>query len=195
VCCCCFFPAWYKLFFFFFLYHLNNSIAKIGLEQEGTLSSYTSTNNQINRIEKLDNNRTIIHVGEPSSLQQCTDTKSVSDIINRFNTLNINIWDGQYSFTNDIPPKLMYHLRLPLETLMDTIRIQSDPELNLLKIFMDQQERSLLVEEEKQQNDKFIIRATSRLCRLPRDYRYDYNHLHVHFLKDNFIRIEIPTLN
>jgi hypothetical protein len=76
---------------------------------------------------------------------------------------------------------------------MDSIRIQSDPELNLLKIFIEQQERNLI--EEEQQNEKLIIRSTSRVCRLPKDYQYDYNHLRVQFLKDNFIRIEIPTLN
>ena len=73
------------------------------------------------------------------SSQQYTDTRSVSDIINRFNTLNTTststVWDGQYRFTDDIPPILVYHVRLPYETITDTIRIQSDPQLNILKIF------------------------------------------------------------
>lgn len=140
------------------------------MEQERIL---ISTHN--NQIEKLDNNRTVIHVGDIKS--------SVSDIINRFNTLNI--WDGQYTFTNDIPPILIYYLRLPFETLMDAVRIQSDSESNLLKIFIEQQE----------ENDKLIIRSTSRICRLPKDYKYNYNNLRINFLQDNFIRIEIPTLN
>lgn len=159
-------------------YSLTNLIfEKLDLEEKNLRST--------NRIETLDNNRTVIHVGE--------STKSVSDIINRFNTLTNNIWDGQYSFTNDNPSILIYYLRLPFQTLMDSIRIQSDPELNLLKIFIEQQERNLI--EEEQQNEKLIIRSTSRVCRLPKDYQYDYNHLRVQFLKDNFIRIEIPTLN
>ena len=87
------------------------------------------------RIETLDNNRTVIHVGESTS----SNKKNVSDIINRFNK---NIWDGQYSFTNDNPPLLIYYLRLPFETLMDSIRIQSDEEINVLKIFIEQQERN-----------------------------------------------------
>jgi hypothetical protein len=157
------------------------------------------SNNPMNRIEKLDNNRTVIHVSEPiSSSQQYTDTKTVSDIINRFNTLNTTstptIWDGQYTFTNDNPSILIYYLRLPFETLMDAVRIQSDPQLNILKIFIEQQERSLLAEQQLQQN-KIIIRSTSRICRLPRDHTYDYTRLRVIFLKDNFIRIELPTLN
>jgi hypothetical protein len=171
------------------------------LEQEGMSSSYTSNNNNqsINstnhRIEKLDNNRTVIHVGEPTSSKKQTDIISVSDIINRFNTLNktplSNIWDGQYSFTNDNPPILIYHLRLSFETLMDEVRIQSDSKLNILKIFIEQQEKNLT---EEQQQNKVIIRSTSRICRLPRDHIYDYTRLRVNFLKDNFIRIEIPTL-
>jgi hypothetical protein len=104
----------------------------------------------------------------------------------------INGWDGQYLFTDDNPSILIYYLRLPFQTLMDVIRIQSEPELNLLKIFIEQQERNLIEEE---QNEKLIIRSTSRICRLPKDYKYDYDHLRVKFLKDNFIRIEIPTLN
>ena len=147
-----------------------------------------------NLIEKLDNNRTVIHVGETIlPTQMYTDTKSVSDIINRFNTLNTSpiITDGQYKFTNDQPPLLIYYLRLPFETLMDAIRIQSDPELNLLKIFIEQQEKNILSDEEK----KLIIRSTSRICRLPRDHLYDFTHLRVIFLKDNFIRIELPTLS
>jgi len=167
------------------------------LEQERIPSSYTSTNNQINRIEKLDNNRTVIHVGEP--ITQSSEQKSVTDIINRFNILNKtsikNLSDGQYSFTNDNPPILLYHLRLPFETLMDGIRIQSDPELNLLKIFIEQQETNLVEDEEQQQNEKLTIRSTSRLCRLPKDHIYNYTNLRVNFLKDNYIRIEIPTLN
>lgn len=59
---------------------------------------------------------------------------------------------------------------------MDTIRIQSDPQLNVLKIFLEKQNKS-------------------RLCRLPKDYIYDYTRLRINFLKNNFIRIEIPTLN
>ncbi|CAF1605786.1 unnamed protein product [Rotaria magnacalcarata] len=165
-----------------------------GLEQDSRSSSYKSNNSRIinNKIEKLDNNRTVIHLGEPLSSKQ----KSVSDIINRFNTLNRNdsssIKDGQYSFSNDFPPKLIYHLRLPFETLMDSIRIQSDSQLNILKIFIEQQEKSLL---EEQQKNKIIVRSTSRLCRLPRDHTYDYNRLRVNFLDDNFIRIELPTLS
>ena len=61
-----------------------------------------------------------------------------------------------------------------------------------MKIFIEQQEKS--VSEEQQQN-KVIIRSTSRICRLPRDHTYDYTRLRVNFLKDNFIRIEIPTLS
>ncbi|CAF1449635.1 unnamed protein product [Adineta steineri] len=154
--------------------------------------------NPTNRIEKLDNNRTVIYVGEPSisQQQQHTDTRSVSDIINRFNTFNTTsapaIWDGQYTFTNDNPPFLIYHIRLPFEASTDSIRIQSDPQLHVLKIFIEQQERSLLPH---QQQSKVIIRSTSRICRLPRDHMYDYTRLHVVFLKDNYLRIELPTIN
>ncbi|CAF1317349.1 unnamed protein product [Rotaria sordida] len=170
-----------------------------GLEQDN-ISSYTLNNNRIinNKIAKLDNNRTVIHVGESLSSEKTNHTKNVSDIINRFNALNkndsTNIWDGQYSFSNDCPSILIYHLRLPFETIKDAIRIQSDSQLNILKIFIEQQEKNSLEEEEEQQN-KIIVRSTSRLCHLPRDYTYDYNHLRVNFLNDNFIRIEIPTLN
>ncbi len=121
------------------------------------------------RLTLDNNNRTVNHVDEM-----------------------INGWDGQYLFTDDNPSILIYYLRLPFQTLMDVIRIQSEPELNLLKIFIEQQERNLIEEE---QNEKLIIRSTSRICRLPKDYKYDYDHLRVKFLKDNFIRIEIPTLN
>ena len=156
-----------------------------------------SSSSTAHRIEKLDNNRTIIHVGEPSSLQQAHDSRKVIDIINRFNTLYKNpledIWDGQYTFTNDSPPILIYHLRLSFETLMDEIRIQSDPKLNLLKIFIEQQEKERL--EEKISQNKVVLRSTSRICRLPKDYKYDYTRLRVTFLKDSFIRIEIPTKN
>ena len=115
-----------------------------------------------NRIETLDDHRTM---------------KSV--------TIN----DGQYSFTDNYPRILLYYLRLPFETLMDAIRIQSDPDLNLLKIFIEQQERRNSIDE------RLIVRSTSRLCRLPKDHQYDYTRLRVQFLKENFIRIEIPTLN
>ncbi|CAF1273249.1 unnamed protein product [Rotaria sp. Silwood1] len=168
-----------------------------GLEQDITSSkSYTSNNNSIinNKIEKLDNNRTVIHVGEPLSSEKYNHTKN---IINRFNSLNkndsLNISDGQYSFSNDIPPILIYYFRLPFETLTDAIRIQSDPQLNILKIFIEQKEKNVL--EEQQQQNKIIVHSTSRLCRLPRDYTYDYNRLRVNFVNNNFIRIEIPTLN
>jgi hypothetical protein len=155
-------------------------------------------NNPITKIEKLDNNRTVIRVGEPTlSSQQTTDTKSINDIINRFSTLNTTptstMWDGQYTFTNENPSLLIYHLRLPFETLTNAIQIQSDPQSNILKIFIEQNERSLLPQSQQQQ-DKVIIRSTSRVCRLPRDHTYDYAHLRVIFLKDNFIRIELPTL-
>ncbi|CAF1299968.1 unnamed protein product [Rotaria sp. Silwood1] len=169
-----------------------------GLEQDTTSSkSYTSNNNNNsiinNKIEKLDNNRTVIHVGEPLSSEKYNHTKN---IINRFNSLNkndsLNISDGQYSFSNDIPPILIYYFRLPFETLTDAIRIQSDPQLNILKIFIEQKEKNVL---EEQQQNKIIVHSTSRLCRLPRDYTYDYNRLRVNFVNNNFIRIEIPTLN
>ncbi|CAF0836783.1 unnamed protein product [Adineta steineri] len=172
-----------------------------GLEQEGMINSYASINNRplhntLHRIEQLENNRTVIHVGELTPSQQHSDTKSVSDIINRFNTLNksslLNMYDGQYSFTSDNPPILIYHLRLSFETLMDEVRVQSDPKLNILKIFIEQQEKNLY---EEQSENKIIIRSTSRICRLPRDHTYDYTRLRVNFLKDNFIRIEIPTIN
>jgi len=160
---------------------------------------YNNNNNPKNRIENLDNNRTVMQFNEPkssSSSQQYTDTRSVNDIINRFNTLNTtstpNIWDGQYRFTDDMPPILVYHVCLPYDTLSNTMRIQSDPQLNILKILVEQQEKSLLPQ---QQQSKVIIRSTSRICRLPRDHIYDYTRLHVVFLKDNYIRIELPTLS
>ena len=153
----------------------------------------------MNLIEQLDNNRTVIHVGEPTTIstKSSADTRSVSDIINRFNAFNTTststIWDGQYRFTDDTPPLLIYHLRLPSETLMDDIRIQSDPQSNILKILIEQQEKNPLSDHPEQ--NKVIIRSTSRICRLPRDHSYDYTHLRVIFLKDNFIRIELPTLH
>lgn len=129
-----------------------------------------------NRNETLDDHRTMMKM------------KSVVDT-----TIN----DGQYSFTDGSPRTLLYYLRLPFETLMDAIRIQSDPDLNLLKIFIEQQERrsSIDDEEEEEQNERLIVRSTSRLCRLPKDHQYDYTRLRVQFLKENFIRIEIPTLD
>ena len=99
-----------------------------------------------------------------------------------------SLFDGQYSFTNDKPSILMYHLRLPFETYMDAIRVQSDPQLDLLRIFIEQQENSPF------EHHPNIVRSTSRICRLPRDHLYDYNQLRVVFLKENFIRIELPTL-
>jgi hypothetical protein len=163
-----------------------------------------NNNATMNRIEILDNNRTVIHVGEssqpppPPPPLQFNDPRSVSDIISRFNTLNTTtstLWDGQYSFTTDIPPVLIYHLRLPFETLMDTVRVQSDPQMNSLRIFIEQQERSSSQQQQQQQQqNKVVIRSTSRLCRLPRDRSYDFARLRVTFLKDNFIRIELPTL-
>jgi len=116
----------------------------------------------------------------------------VSDIINQFNRKfhSPTIFDGQYYFTSDRPPLLVYHLRLPFETFIDDIRIQSDVQLNLLKIFIEQQEKNNC-----EQTNKIIRRTTTRLCRLPRDHTYDFAHLRVIFLKDNFIRIELPTMN
>lgn len=152
---------------------------------------HKSNSYSINFIENLDNNRTLIHVGDKSS----SDTKTVSDIINQFNRkFHSTIYDGQYYFTSDQPSLLIYHLRLPFETFIDDIRIQSDTQLNLLKIFIEQQERNSL-ETNCQQANKVIIRSTSRICRLPRDHTYDFAHLRVIFLKDNFIRIELPTTN
>ncbi len=141
----------------------------------------------------------MIHVGEPTiSSRPSADTKSVSDIINRFNSFTTTstptIWDGQYKFTNDTPPLLIYHLRLSFEPLTDAIRIQSDPQLNLLKIFIEQQEKNLLPSTQQIQQNKVVIHSTSRICRLPKDHTYDYTHLRVIFLKDNFLRIELPTL-
>ena len=101
-----------------------------------------------------------------------------------------NLFDGQYSFTNDKPSILLYHLRLPFETYMDDIRVQSDPQLDLLRIFIEQQEKSSFADE----RNPMVVRSTSRICRLPRDHLYDYNQLRVVFLKENFIRIELPTL-
>ena len=153
-------------------------------------------NNNENRIEKLDNNRTIIHVGEPLQSQQNNNVRNVSDTINLFNVSNkrypSNIGDGQYSFTNDFPPILIYHLRLPFETLKDKILIQSDPRWNLLQIFMKHKENCLLQE---QTQNKMSVRSMPRVCQLPLDRTYDYSRLRVVFLEDNFIRIEIPTLN
>jgi hypothetical protein len=145
----------------FCMARVNDFVFKIDSEEE----EKTSVNN--NRIEKLDNNRTIIRVGESEKTN--------------------NIYDGQYLFTHDKPPILIYYLYLPFETLMDAIRIQSDPKLNLLKIFVEQKEN--------EQQNKLIIRSTSRVCRLPKDHLYDYTRLRVNFLKDNFLRIEMPTLN
>lgn len=147
------------------------------------------------QIEKLDNNRTVIHVGQPSSSSSfLTDTKSVSDIINQFNTLTSTIWDGQYSFSNDSPPVLLYHVRLPADTSMDTIRIQADPQAQLLKVFSEDQDRFAFRPDQHLSSNRLHTRSIPRICRLPRDYTYDYTHLRVIFLRDNFIRIEVPTL-
>ena len=104
--------------------------------------------------------------------------------------ISSNLFDGQYSFTNDKPSILLYHLRLPFETYMDDIRVQSDPQLDLLRIFIEQQDKSAFVDE----RNPMVVRSTSRICRLPRDHLYDYSQLRVVFLKENFIRIELPTL-
>ena len=95
-------------------------------------------------------------------------------------------WDGQCTFTDDRPPVLLYYLRLPFETYMDAIRIQSDRPLNLLRVFIEQPERSSL-------SEKYTVRSTSRLCRLPAGYAYDYHHLRIRFLQATLIRIEVPT--
>ena len=118
----------------------------------------------------------------------------MSDIINRFNTLTSTIWDGQYSFTTEYPPLLLYHVRLPLDASMDSIRIQADPQSQLLKVYSDEQER-LPFRPEHSSINRLHIRSIPRICRLPRDYQYDYTHLRVIFLRDNFIRIEVPTLH
>jgi hypothetical protein len=158
---------------------------------------FSQTSSSANRIEKLDNNRTMIHVGEPAPAPSPADNKTVSDIINRFNTLHgtytPSIWDGQYSFTNDICPILHYHVRLPLEASMDSVRIQPEPQVNVLRVYSEPNERSSSVYE--QQSNRLTIRSIPRICRLPRDFTYDYTHLRVIFLRDNFIRIEVPTLN
>ena len=127
----------------------------------------TSPSISNNQTETLDDHRTVIRLDHATN----------------------KIHDGQYLFTKDSPPTLIYYLRLPFATLLDAIRIQSDPEFNLLKISIEQQERNSTVDE------RLIVRSTSRLCRLPKDHRYDYPRLRVQFLKGNFIRIEIPTLN
>jgi hypothetical protein len=151
-----------------------------------------------NRIEKLDNNRTVIHVGEQSSSVDA-DSRSVSDIINRFNTLNHNIssaiWDGQYSFNNEIPATLLYHLRLPAEASMDSIRIQPDSQSNLLKVYTEPANSAERISTTHDSNShRVMIRSIPRICRLPRDHHYDYSRLRVIFLRDHFIRIEVPTL-
>ena len=178
----------------------------VGLEPDRTPTTSSSSQrlshfNHLpsNRIERLENNRTVIHVGEPVvvSPQPSADARSVTDIINRFNTLHVapspTLWDGQYSFTNDTPALLVYHVRLPTEFTMDSIRIQSDPQMNLLKVSVEQPERgaSVLL----QSTTKPPVRSPPRIYRLPRDFIYDFAHLRVIFLKDNFIRIELPTLN
>lgn len=143
------------------------------------------------RIEKLENNRTVIHVGD-SAAKRNEPNNNVSNMIQRFNTYNSNpssIWDGQYSFTNDNPPVLLYHVRLPAEASMDTVRIQPLPESNTLKLMSEEKDKS------SNQADRFTMRSIPRYCRLPRDYNYDYSHLRVIFLRDNFIRIEVPVLN
>lgn len=89
-------------------------------------------------------------------------------------------------WSNDYPPLLFYYLRLPFQTDLDAIRIQSDPQLHLLKVFIDQQGDDI----HSKKN-----RSTSRLCHLPCGYHYDYRHVRVKFLKENFIRIELPTVH
>ena len=150
----------------------------IGLEEK----KLTSSSIPNNRIETLDDHRTVIRLDQ--------STFSSNRKSDRW-TNKIN--DGHYLLTTDSPPILIYYLRLPFQTLIDAIRIQSDPDVNLLTIFIEQQERNAFVDEE--QNERLIVRSTSRLCRLPKDYHYDYTRLRVQFLKENFIRIEIPTLN
>jgi hypothetical protein len=110
------------------------------------------------------------------------DSPSVTSI--RLHDQRNRIFDGQYFFTGETPATLFYHLRLPLQTYMDVVRVQSDPQLDQLKVFIEQQERSLVDHD---------LHTTARICRLPRDHLYDYARLRVRFLKDNFIRIEIPT--
>ena len=178
----------------------------VGLEPDRPPTYSTSSSSQrlshfnhlpSNRIERLENNRTVIHVGEPIvSPQPSADARSVTDIINRFNTLHVapspTLWDGQYSFTNDTPALLVYHVRLPTEFTMDSIRIQSDPQMNLLKVSVEQPERGTSV---LQPTTRTPVRSPPRIYRLPRDFIYDFAHLRVIFLRDNFIRIELPTLN
>jgi hypothetical protein len=182
--------------------HLILSI--LGMEQERSPMSLISNQSQrmshqplsTNRIEKLDNHRTVIHVGESSSVSN--DTKTVSDIINRFNTLNTKLtstmWDGQYTFTNDLPPLLLYHVRLPADASMDSIRIQPDTQSNILRIYTEQQDSTSQLVHDSLAH-RLQARTMPRICRLPKDFNYDYAHLRVIFLRDNFIRIEVPTFN
>ncbi|CAF1058129.1 unnamed protein product, partial [Didymodactylos carnosus] len=204
----------------------------------------------MNRIESIGNNRTLIHVGLPTTTIPPTTTtststndkdgtqnvKRVSDIINRFNNIatqnsspkssqrnltqqqqhtnrnnnnNNNqhelsdeddfdngkkqqqqqqeddetLTDGYHCFTSDKNGRrqLIYYFKLPFQTPLDHIRVQS--EYNSLKILIEQQERD---------DGKIIVRSTSRLCRLPKGYMYDYDQLRVQFLRENFIKIELP---
>ena len=132
----------------------------------------------------------MIHVGDPSP--KIFDSNSVNDMAHRFSTTNSNhtsIWDGQYLISNDDPPLLYYHVRLPANSSMDAVRIQHVPQSNILNVFSEDQERSTM------NPSRFLMRPIPRICRLPRDYKYDYTHLRVIFLRDNFIRIEVPISN
>ena len=101
------------------------------------------------------------------------------------------IEDGQYIFTNDRPPFLHFYLRLPFQTLMDAVRIQPDDQLRLLKVFIEQSEKH----QSKEGRPTVSTRSPPRICCLPRGHRYDYYRLRVIFLKENFIRIEVPTID
>lgn len=87
-------------------------------------------------------------------------------------------------WTDDHPPVLFYYFRLPFQTDMDAIRIHSNPSSRLLKVWIEQEDNDL---------DVRSTRSTLRLCHLPSSYHYDYQQLRVRFLKENFIRIELPT--
>lgn len=119
-----------------------------------------------------DHPRTILNI-EPSS---------------SFSTIN----DGEYIFTNDRPPILHYYLRLPFETLMDAVRIYSDAQLRLLKVFVEQPAPA---EKDNEERHTMTSRSPSRICCLPPGHVYDYNCLRVIFLKEQFIRIELPTID
>ncbi|CAF1040705.1 unnamed protein product, partial [Didymodactylos carnosus] len=186
----------------------NRTIIHVGLPALNTpLTTNTSTSTDDNDhtqsvkrvsdiINRFNNIATQSSSQQSSTLQQQYTNRNINNNNNQheindqdnFNNgehqqQDETLTDGYHCFTydKDRTLQLIYYFKLPFETPLDHIRVQT--EHNSLKILIEQQERD---------DGKIIVRSTSRLCRLPKGYLYDYEQLRVLFLQENFIKIELP---